>query len=127
MIFGTGIDAVEISRIRISLKNPKFLSRIATPEEIKFAKKYSESPLRFAEFVAGRFAAKEAFSKALGLGIGEKVSFKDLSVLAKPNGAPFVKVSSKLQKLLKSLKIKKIHLSITHTRQTAYAVVILEK
>lgn len=118
MIKGIGIDLIELDRIKKSMQKRKsFISRILTPNEQKvfFGLR---SDRRKVEFLAGRFAAKEAFSKAAGCGIG-KLSFQDIEILPKKNGAPFMKV--------KGYEKHNIFLSITHSRDYAAAQVILEK
>lgn len=114
MIKGIGIDAVEIDRIKQAMDNPRFVERILTPNEINWMAEMNAE--RQAEFLAGRFAVKEAFSKAWGTGIGE-VSFQDIEVLANENGAPCFS---------KSPHGGASHLSITHTREVATAIVVLE-
>ena len=86
MIKGIGIDATELERVaKIIERRPHFVDRILTPaEQTLFA---SHSPHRQVEFLAGRYACKEAFSKAWGTGIG-KVSFQELEILRDDHGAP---------------------------------------
>jgi holo-[acyl-carrier protein] synthase len=119
MIAGIGLDIIELDRIRrIVERQPGFIKRILTINEIeKFA---SLSKERKVEFLAGRFAVKEAYSKALGTGIGEEFSFQDIEVLNDEKGKPMIH-------LLKNLPLTyNVHVSITHTRQYAAAQVILE-
>lgn len=113
MIKGIGIDAIEIDRIKEAMKQDRFIQRILTPKEIEQMSTMNKE--RQAEFLAGRFAAKEAFSKAWGTGIGE-VSFQDLEVLANEYGAPYFSASPQQGQT---------QLSITHTRDVAMAMVIL--
>src|SRR5699024_2759604 len=85
MIKGIGIDIIELSRIQKSVQNnPRFVHRILAEEEIKHYENLS-TDRRKVEFLAGRFAAKEAFAKANGTGIGE-LSFRDIQVLSNENG-----------------------------------------
>ncbi|MBM7606691.1 holo-[acyl-carrier protein] synthase [Metabacillus crassostreae] len=120
MIMGIGLDIIELDRIRrIVDRQPGFIKRILTLNEIeKFA---SLSKERKVEFLAGRFAVKEAYSKALGTGIGEEVSFQDVEVMNDDKGKPVIKILTE-----KEVDFS-IHVSITHTRQCAAAQVILEK
>lgn len=120
MIVGIGLDIIELDRIRrIVESQPGFIKRILTISEIE--KFTTLSKERKVEFLAGRFAAKEAFSKALGTGIGEEIGFHDIEVLNDEKGKPNIQ-------LLKEFPITyNIHVSITHTRQIAAAQVILEK
>lgn len=118
MIIGIGLDLIELDRIEALLeRNDKFPKRILTETEYR---RYITLPKkRQVEYVAGRFCAKEAVSKALGTGIGKELSFQDITILNDNNGRPLMKVEK--------LKGKKIHLSITHTRQYAAAQVIIEE
>src|SRR5690625_593174 len=116
MIQGIGLDIIEIQRIKqVSHKNERFVYRILTQNERNV---YFELPTerRRLEFLAGRFAAKEAFAKATGQGIG-KIGFQQIEILAKENGAPQIKV--------KGYERKQIFISITHSEQYAMAQVII--
>ena len=116
MIIGIGIDIVELERVEAILeRQPKFVDRILTEKEKEYFLSLGDS--RKIEWFAGRFSAKEAFSKAYGTGIGGKLSFQDISILPESNGKPIIQ---------HSLEIK-AHLSITHTKQYAAAQVILEE
>jgi len=116
MITGTGVDIVDITRILEIIDNKaRFAQRVLTPLEYK---RYNElSGRRQAEFLAGRYAAKEAFSKAYKTGIG-KLSFQDMEVANDEKGAPYFSNYPKDK--------GKSHLSISHTDDTAIAFVILE-
>ncbi|KAB7704803.1 holo-ACP synthase [Bacillus aerolatus] len=115
MIQGIGMDIVEIDRIqKLVERQPKFIQRILTEkEQLVFI---SRSGRRQIEYAAGRFAAKEAFAKALGSGIGEKVSFQDIETAADENGKPYIQAPFSLG----------VHLSITHSKDYAAAQVIIE-
>ncbi|MGM0846733.1 MAG: holo-ACP synthase [Bacillota bacterium] len=116
MIKGLGLDIVEIKRIaKLAERQPKFIKRILTDAEIEH---YSSLPDgRRKEFLAGRFAAKEAFAKARGTGIGGHLSFTDIEVRKDPLGKPYI-----------ALPVEKgVHLSITHSRDFAAAQVIIEE
>ncbi len=124
MIYGVGTDIVNIDRIqKIILKNREgFIKRVLTEhEQALFANKADS-----AAFCAKRFAAKEAFSKALGTGIGKIVSFQDLTVRNNENGKPHFIPSEKLRLYLLEKGIKQAHLSISDESQNAVAFVILE-
>jgi holo-[acyl-carrier protein] synthase len=125
MIFGVGIDLVDVERIGKALKKqgPRFITRLAHPEDLKFA---PSTATQKAQYWAARFAAKEAFAKALGTGIGKDVSFKEVGVAKQKNGKPDLRYSTRLHTFLKKQKITRTHISITHTETTAAAVVILE-
>jgi holo-[acyl-carrier protein] synthase len=115
MIKGIGLDVTEIERITVAHdRSSKFIERILTTQEIKRFEKLSE--MRQLEFLAGRFAAKEAFAKALGTGIGKSCSFHDIEVLPNEVGKPML--------FFKGIEVKG-HISITHTKQFAAAQVIL--
>ena len=124
MIYGVGTDIVSINRIQdIILKNREgFIKRVLTEhEQALFANKADS-----AAFCAKRFAAKEAFSKALGTGIGRVVSFQDLTVRNNDNGKPHFIPSEKLRLYLLEKRVKQAHLSISDESQYAVAFVILE-
>ena len=124
MIYGVGTDIVSIDRIqKIILKNREgFIKRVLTEhEQALFANKADS-----AAFCAKRFAAKEAFSKALGTGIGRVVSFQDLTVRNNDNGKPHFIPSEKLRLYLLEKGVKQAHLSISDENQYAVAFVVLE-
>jgi holo-[acyl-carrier protein] synthase len=115
MIKGIGLDVTEIERITAAHeRSSKFKERILTTLEMKRFEKLNET--RQIEFLAGRFAAKEAFAKALGTGIGKNCSFQDIDVLPNEVGKPLL--------YFKRQEVKG-YVSITHTKQFAAAQVIL--
>lgn len=139
MIIGIGMDLVEIDRIRRILEEPhggRFVERVLTPEERERAVSRSG---RLAEFVAGRFAAKEAVAKALGCGIGRQVGLQDIRVVPDANGKPVCSVSDAAWERLglaaespsaderTSAAAIQLHLTITHTETTAAAFVVAER
>lgn len=116
MIHGIGIDLIEIDRLQtIVNRKPYFPQRILSESEFK---KYNQisSPKRQIEFLAGRFAVKEAFSKALGTGIGKKVAFQDIHCENDANGRPYIQFEGFT-----------VHVSISHTDHYATSQVVLEK
>lgn len=117
MIVGTGVDLVELDRITAVLERQEnFYQRILT---VKEQEHYLQLPKhRQIEFLAGRFAAKEAFSKAMGTGIGKETSFKDIEVLPDERNKPTLK---------SPLFPGNVHVSISHSKEYAIAQVILEK
>ncbi|MCU9615159.1 holo-ACP synthase [Caldibacillus lycopersici] len=116
MIKGIGIDIVEIDRIQEKLeRNEKLKLRILTVNERKIFEDLSER--RKLEFLAGRFAAKEAFSKANGTGIGRDLSFQDIEIETDARGKPTI---------VKPI-CHGVHLSITHSENYAVAQVIIEE
>jgi holo-[acyl-carrier protein] synthase len=124
MILGTGIDLVEVERIRHSLERfgDRFLKRILCPEEIVYCVSHRD----LAPFVAGRFAAKEAISKAFGTGIGTQIGWHDLEVAKKESGEPFVRLHGMAAELFKKKGGRVVHLSLTHTKSYASAIALLE-
>ena len=124
MIYGVGTDIVSIDRIKdiISKNRDGFIKRVLTDHEQALFANKADSPA----FCAKRFAAKEAFSKALGTGIGKEVSFQDLTVRNNENGKPHFIPSEKLRLYLLTKGIKQAHLSISDESQNAIAFVILE-
>ena len=124
MIYGIGTDIVNIDRIqKIILKNREgFIKRVLTEHEQALFSNKADS----AAFCAKRFAAKEAFSKALGTGIGRVVSFQDLTVRNNDNGKPHFIPSEKLRLYLLEEGVKQAHLSISDESQYALAFVVLE-
>jgi holo-[acyl-carrier protein] synthase len=125
VIYGIGTDLVTIKRIEEALFRfgDRFLHRILSEAEVA---EYAQSQ-QAARFVAKRFAAKEAFSKAYGTGIGESVGWHDVSVTHDAMGKPLLQASSALQEKLRAKKITHTHLSITDEAEHALAFVVIEK
>ena len=124
MIVGMGTDLCEIARVERSIERfgDRFLERIYTPAEIA----YCMQKRAFAESFAARFAAKEAGSKALGTGISRGVSWKEFEVRRAPSGKPSLVLSGRAAELANALGVQNIALSLTHTRNMAMAVVLME-
>jgi holo-[acyl-carrier protein] synthase len=124
MILGVGIDIIEVERIAASLERfgERFLSRILHPNEISYCMSH-KTP---APFVAARFAAKEAVSKAFGTGIGAQLGWRDLEVGKKESGEPFIILHGGGQTLLESKGGRAVRISLSHTQGHATAVAILE-
>jgi holo-[acyl-carrier protein] synthase len=128
MIIGIGTDIVEIARIKkvIERYGNAFIHRVFTPAEIALAKERQNR----AEFYAGRWAAKEAAAKALGCGFGAECSHTDIETLTGADGVPILKchvACSKIKQHSGSHHPLIWHISITHERSCAAAMVILEK
>lgn len=124
MIYGIGTDIVNIERMtHILAKNKNgFVRRVLSEhEQALFANKDDS-----AAYCAKRFAAKEAFAKALGTGIGRIVSFQDLTVYNNENGKPYFVISEKLRLYLVNKNIKQAHLSLSDEKVNAVAFVVLE-
>ncbi|SER86718.1 holo-[acyl-carrier protein] synthase [Salisediminibacterium halotolerans] len=119
MIAGIGLDIVELARIEhLFTRKPGFAKRILTnSEQTTFDRLHGKRQI---EFLAGRYAAKEAYAKAKGCGIGGALSFQDLEVGNSAGGRPVITD-------FKAAEDGQVHLSITHTRTTAAAQVVLEK
>ena len=126
MIYGIGTDIVNIKRMNNLLKKrgSKFKNRVFTNKEIFYCDKKKNS----SSFFSKRFAAKEAFSKAMGTGIRKGVNLKDIEVLNDREGKPSILLAKKLDKILKG-KIKKnkyyIYLSLSDDKPWAQATVII--
>ncbi len=118
-IFGIGTDIVRIQRVKNSLKKKLFLTRIFNKEEVFKCKKNINKFNCFAK----RFAAKEAFSKALGTGIANGISFNEIIVLNEKNGKPFIKLTSKTKRIVeKKINKKKYKISLSIADEKDYAV-----
>ncbi|KHF39074.1 holo-ACP synthase [Halalkalibacter okhensis] len=116
MIIGIGIDIVELERIEeVMNRQPRFVERVLTVNERKTFETYSKK--RKIEFLAGRFAAKEAFVKATGTGISKNYSWHDIEIIKEDSGKPNLVVPGLLGHT---------HLSISHSRNYAVAEVIIE-
>ncbi|OEH84930.1 hypothetical protein BHU72_06985 [Desulfuribacillus stibiiarsenatis] len=127
MIVGIGLDIADIERITKACgKQPQaFVKRILSEREFEeFQQLPSES--RKYEYLAGRFAAKEALAKAFGTGIG-KVSFCDLVILKDAYGKPVVTLEGNAKELARELEVTAVWVSITHDKGLAIAQAILEK
>ena len=125
MIFGTGLDIIEIDRIRNSLEkySERFEEKVFTRAEIEYCRAQADPARHF----AGRFAVKEAVSKCLGTGISGGVAWKDIEVLQKESGQPILKLRQKTKEIFDHLKLSAIHISISHARDYAVANAIAEK
>jgi holo-[acyl-carrier protein] synthase len=124
MILGTGIDIIEVARIAASFEKfgERFANRILLPAEIA----YCLSHRRPAPFLAARFAAKEAISKAFGTGIGAQLSWQNMEIRRKESGEPYVVLHGRGQELFEARGAKKLHVSLSHTENYAAATAILE-
>ena len=125
-ILGIGVDIIKNQRVKNLIKNKIFIKRTFGKNEIKFSKKTSNKVSYFAK----RFAAKEAFAKALGTGFRKNLNFKDIEVLNNKLGKPFYSKSKKINSIIyKQLKIKKynLFLSISDEKDYSVAFTILQK
>lgn len=121
MIIGLGTDIIEIARIRNAIKKKAFIEKIFTEKERFFA----ESTNRTAEVYAGCFSAKEAVSKAFGTGISG-FSLKDIEILHKDTGAPYVVLHSNACKIANVLGLKHIFISISHDKSYCVSTCVIE-
>jgi len=124
MILGTGIDIIEVARIRASYERfgERFVNRILHPEEIAYSLGHKNS----APFLAARFSVKEAVSKAFGTGIGQHLGWHDMEVRRKPSGEPYIVLHGKGVILFEQRGARALHISISHTEAHAAAVAVLE-
>jgi holo-[acyl-carrier protein] synthase len=125
MILGTGIDIIEVERIRSSFQRfgERFVNRILRPEEIAYCLKHRDP----GPFLAARFSAKEAISKAFGTGIGAQLSWQDMEVGRRESGEPFVILHDGGIQLLAERQARIVHLTLSHTQVYASAMAILER
>lgn len=122
MVVGFGIDAVDISRIRRWMENPGLLARFFHPQELAETQKRG---LTAAYSLAARFAAKEAYGKALGTGL-KGITLKNILVTNNPNGKPELTLLGDAAVSFERIRATRIHLSLTHESNMAIAGVILE-
>lgn len=123
MILGLGIDLVYIPKIGKSINSDAFRKKVFTPAEIESCDANSNAAERY----AGKFAAKEAFMKAIGQGIRQEIWFTQIEVLNDPVGAPYIQLHGKAKHFFLDLKASDIHVSVSHSEGMAIAVVILER
>ena len=126
VIIGNGVDIVENKRIKNSLKIKGFINRVFTQNEINKSKKLSNKT----NFFAKRFAAKEAFVKALGEGFRNNINFNDIDISNDNKGKPSINISNNIKKFLKrKLKLNKykIFLSLSDEKKHSIAYVIINK
>jgi len=122
MIHGIGIDLTLMAKISESIKSAAFRNKVFTPAEIESCEAVANSIERY----AGKFAAKEAFMKAIGKGIRQEVWFSQIEVLNHGSGAPYIQVHGEAKRVISALGGVRIHVSISHAGELAVAVVILE-
>ncbi len=124
MIFGIGTDLIETRRIRSAIeKTPSFAEKIYTREEQRYCE--AQKAGKYQSYAA-RYAAKEAFFKALGTGYRYGMAFKEIEVINNDLGKPEIKVSGVAGTFVAEQHITKIHITLSHTKETAVAFVILE-
>jgi holo-[acyl-carrier protein] synthase len=124
LVIGVGTDLMEIARIQQSIARfgDRFLHRVYTLAEIEYCQRKKNA----AESFAARFAAKEAGAKALGTGISYGISWLEIEVTREPTGQPKLVLTGRAAQRAKKLGVNRISLSLTHSRDTALAVVVME-
>lgn len=122
MILGTGIDLADLGRIERVYKKygMRFVSKLLTAKEVQ------NMPANFLPYLAGRFAAKEAAVKALGTGFADGITATQIETVNAPCGRPDLHFFDKAKERALILGVQRVHLSITHERACAAAIVILE-
>jgi holo-[acyl-carrier protein] synthase len=125
MILGIGIDIIEVARVQASHERfgERFLNRLLLADEIAYCLSHKNP----APFIAARFAAKEAISKAFGTGIGAQLGWRDMEIGRKKSGEPFVVLHGKGKELFKSRRAKRLLVSLSHTANYAAATAVLER
>ena len=122
MIYGIGVDIIEIDRVQRAVNRTSgFLAKVFTENEIQYFKNKNNSY----ESLAGSYAAKEAFSKAVGLGF-RGFTLGEVEVVRDKLGKPSIILNGNAKELIDKLNINNIHLSISHNQSEAIAYVILE-
>jgi holo-[acyl-carrier protein] synthase len=123
--FGVGIDVIEVSRIQkeISKEDGGFKTKVFTQGEIN----YCETQSTKAQNYAARFAAKEAFFKAMGTGWSNGYAWAEVEVARDSAGKPYIITHGKVKEFLKQNRISNVHVSLSHVKETATAIVSLEK
>jgi len=122
MITGIGVDIVRVSRMERWLENTKLLEKYFHNDEISYVLSGKKNA---AERLAVRFAAKEALGKALGTGLSN-ISLKDIAVINNENGKPQMNLFGSAQNILEKSGAQKIHISLSHEKENAIAMVVLE-
>jgi holo-[acyl-carrier protein] synthase len=123
MIYGVGIDVIEVERIRRQLaRSDRFKTRIFTPHEIA----YCDGKKNRAQNYAARFAAKEAFFKALGTGWSGGLAFNQVEVVNDARGKPEIRVYGRAKQLIEENGVIHIQVSLTHLKDIASSIVTLE-
>jgi holo-[acyl-carrier protein] synthase len=124
MILGVGIDIIEVARVKASHERfgERFLKRVLLTNEIAYCLSHKNP----APFIAARFAAKEAISKAFGTGIGAQLGWHDMEIGRKKSGEPFVILHGRGKKLFAARCAKQLLISLSHAANYAAATAVLE-
>ncbi|HAF27838.1 MAG TPA: holo-[acyl-carrier-protein] synthase [Bacteroidales bacterium] len=122
MTLGIGTDLFEIKRMKIRLeKQPSFVQGVFTENEMNYCNQFKNKAQKF----AARYAAKEAFLKALGTGWRDGITFKDIEITNNDLGKPDIRLSGISKKIADKLGVTEIHLSISHTKELVIAFVTI--
>ena len=126
LIVGIGIDIIEVARIekQITGESNSFVKKVFTLKEIEYCETKIKNKV---QNYAARFAAKEAFFKAIGTGLRDGLSWNDIEIENDPLGKPTVALTGKSKQWVADHQISNIHISLSHVKELAIAVVILEK
>ncbi len=122
MIIGIGTDIVKVARIAKSIENVHFKERVFSAYEIDYCEKKTHK----AESYAARFAAKEAFYKALGTGLRNGMAFRELEIQNDELGKPSIHILGETALVVAKYNIKSAHITLSHTDEMAIATVVLE-
>ena len=118
-IIGVGVDIVDNTRIKKSIKNKNFISRIFSKKEINQSKKIKDKT----NYYSKRFAAKESLSKAIGTGFSNNLNFKDITIVNDKYGKPHYELNNKVKKLIYSkFNVKKIKISLSLADEKKYSI-----
>ncbi len=124
MIFGIGIDIIEVPRVeKLTKKEDKFVKKIFTQTEIDYCRRFRNGSQNF----AGRFAVKEAFLKAMGTGLSNGLKFNEIETVNDHLGKPEITLYGRTKEIFEERKLKFSHVSIAHLKDYATAVVVIEK
>lgn len=125
MIVSIGIDIIEVYRIRETIsRTPRFVERVFTTNEREYCEAKGAAS---AQSFAARFAAKEAFLKALKTGWRGKITWRDIEVVSGKDGVPSLEIKGEANAIMSNLGANQIHVSLSHTTEHAIAQVILER
>ena len=125
-IIGIGVDIIDNNRIKKSIKNQNFIKRVYTAKEINTSKNVKNR----VNFYAKRFAAKEAFVKALGTGFRKNLNYKDIEILNDNLGKPYYNMNDKIKKILKKISNSKsldLFLSLSDEKSYSIAFATIQK
>ena len=122
MIFGNGIDITNVDRLKKAIESSdSFKYKVFTKKEIDYCENLKASYQSY----SGRFAAKEAFLKALGIGLAEGICFTDIEILNDDTGKPYINLYNQAEIIFKNKRLLNIFLSISHENEYAVACVII--